>query len=158
MDSYATSRPALGRLLNAPQRSLRQGLPGQWPTGAHGVDYLLDLRARHLRVALVVQQRFVRRPLDYAVDAVRRECGKLVLHFEPTGRLFTSTDDRERFVTKVSCGADLSVGFRGGMEFFNGGDHLLRRGVECLDLRPLLRWQVGVRRIEIGQADYSEAR
>src|SRR5215211_6612442 len=90
------------------------------------------------------------------MDTVRRECGQLVLHFEPTGRLFTSTDDRERFVTQASCGADLSVGFKGGTKFFNGGTHLPRRGVECLDLRPLLCWQVGVRWIEIGQADYSE--
>src|SRR5215211_925772 len=72
------------------------------------------------------------------MDTVRRECGQLVLHFEPTGRLFTSTDDRERFVTQASCGADLSVGFKGGTKFFNGGTHLPRRGVECLDLRPLL--------------------
>jgi hypothetical protein len=47
-----------------------RGLPDQWPLGRHGVDYLLDRCARHLRVALVVQQRFVRRSVDYSADAL----------------------------------------------------------------------------------------
>src|SRR5215211_5386842 len=139
-DSYATSCPESGRILNVPRRSLWLDLPSQWSIGAHGLDDLLNRRAAHLRVALAVQQRLVRRPIDYAVDAVGREGGQLLLHFEPIGRLLAGSDDRQRFVTQASCSAHLSAGFGGGAEFFNGGTQVLRRGVEGLDLLPLLRW------------------
>src|SRR5829696_7335925 len=135
MDSYATSCPALARLLNAPQHSPQLGLPGQWPISAHGFYHLINRRARHLRIALVVQQRFVRRSVDYAVDAVRRKCGQLVLHFEPTGWLFACSDYRQWCVTKASRAAHLCTSLGGGAEFFNGRTHLPRRGVEGLDLR-----------------------
>jgi hypothetical protein len=86
-----------------------------------------------------------------------RECDQLVLHFKPTSRQLAGADYRKRFVTYASHAAHLRTCFRGSAELFDGGTHLLRRGVECLDLCALLRWQVGVRWIEIGQADYSEA-
>ena len=60
----------LGTAVRCAQHSLLQGLPDQWSIGTHSVDHLLDRRARHLRVALVVQQRFVRRSVDYSADAL----------------------------------------------------------------------------------------
>lgn len=39
------------------------------------VHYLEDGRAGYLRVVLLEQQRFVRRPLHDTVEAVGRECG-----------------------------------------------------------------------------------
>jgi len=76
----------------------------------------------------------VRPSRDYAVSAVGRERGQLALHFKPVSGLFAGADDRQRFVTLASRAAYLSVGFRGSAKLFNGGDHVLRRGVEGLDL------------------------
>ena len=61
------------------------GLARERPIVAHGGHHLNDGRAGRLRVAPIVQQRCVRRPLHDTVDAVGRESGQLVLQLEPTG-------------------------------------------------------------------------
>jgi hypothetical protein len=93
---------------------------------AYGLHYLMDSCTSHLRVTLVVQQRLVRRPLNYAVDTVGREGGQLVLHFEPNGRLLAGSDDHQRCITQASCSAHLSSGLRGSAIFFKGGGHVVR--------------------------------
>jgi hypothetical protein len=76
------------------------------------------------------------------MDAVRRECGQLLLHLWPAwSRLFAGSDYRQRFVTKASRAAHLGHDLGGGTEFFGGGSHWSRRGVEGLELLSLLWWQ-----------------
>ena len=74
---------------------------------AHSVYYLEDGRAGRLRVNPVVQQRYVRRPLDDTVHAIGRVSGQLILRPEPTGRLCASTDYRQWFVPQASQAARL---------------------------------------------------
>src|SRR5918997_497078 len=77
-------------------------LARQRPIVSYGGHYINDGRAARLRVAPIVQQRGVRRPLHDTVDAVGRESGQFVLQLEPTGlRLFGGSDHRQRFVPQA---------------------------------------------------------
>ena len=55
---------------NGPARRLGVLLLHQRLTVAHSLDHLKDSHTSYLRITLIVQQRSVRRPLDYAVNAV----------------------------------------------------------------------------------------
>ena len=46
---------------------------------AYGFHHFQDIRAGHLHVATVEQQRCVRRPFNDTVDAIELERGQLVL-------------------------------------------------------------------------------
>jgi hypothetical protein len=133
-------------------------LARQRPIVPHGGHHLNNGRAGRLRVAPIVHQRCVRRPLHDTVLAVGRESGQLVLQLEPTGLRFACSDHRQRFVPQASR-TPQSARLGGGKKLSCAGTHLSRRGGECIDLRALLVRQFGGRRIELGQqADYPEPR
>jgi hypothetical protein len=133
-------------------------LPFERPIVSHGGHHLDDGSAGRLRVAPIVQQGCVRRPLHDAVDAVGRESGQFVLPIEPTGLLCACSDHRQRFVPQDPR-TPQSARLGGGKKLSCGGTHLWRRGAECIDLRTLPGRQLRGRRIELGQqTDYPEPR